>query len=305
VSVPCSLRVGPFTSNILLKKRYVMLYIAIFWLSLIPVLIEFWVYWQLLWSDTNALLFYLFLPLYGLLAYISLVFSALIVAKIFLEVANAIHKPKEGIFERNSSDKDYRYWNIRLVIKKYPAWISHRFPFPFLDNICFKLFGVKTRFSNSLFAGWIDTEFITFGKNVVVGQASIVQSSVIIGNLLIVKKVVIQDNVRIGAHSVVMPGTIIGENCVLAAHSLTTVEQHLEKNWIYVGIPAEKYKVNRFYENDIEELIDLNIDVEGIRERYEKLYERQERTQVSYLQRKKIKEEKVKHEKQRWEKVTS
>lgn len=303
MSVPCSLRVGPFTSNLLLKKRYLILYIAIIWLSLIPVLIEFWLYWQLLWSETNALYFYLFLPLFGLLAYVSLVFSGLFVAKIFLIVINVIHSPKEGIFERSYSDKDYRYWNIRLIVKKYPIWIAHKFPFPFLDNICLRLFGTKTGFRNSLFEGWVDTEFIEFGKNVIVGQASIIQSSVVIGNLLIVKKVIIKDNVKIGAHSVVMPGTIIEENCILAAHSLTTVDQHLEKDWIYVGIPCEKYKINGFNEDGLEELIDLNIDVDGIREKYEKLYERGERIHVGYLQRKKEKEEKIQQEKQRWQKA--
>ena len=264
---------------------------------------EFWFYWQLLWSDTNALHFYLFLPLFGLLAYVSLVLSGILVAKIFLIVINVIHSPREGVFERTHKDKDYRYWNIRLIIKKYPIWIAHKFPFPFMDNICLRLFGVKTSFSNSLFEGWVDTEFIEFGKNIIIGQASIVQSSVIIGNLLIVKKVIIKDNVKIGAHSIVMPGTIIEENCILAAHSLTTVEQRLEKDWIYVGIPCEKYKINAFNEDNLEELIELNINVDGIREKYEKLYERGERTQVGFLQRKKEKDEKIEQEKQRWQKV--
>jgi len=303
LSVPCSLRVGPFTSNLLLKKRYIAIYIAIIWLSFIPVLTEFWFYWQLLWNNTNALHFYLFLPLFGFLAYVSLVFSGLFVAKVFLIVINVIHPPKEGIFERTHSDKDYRYWNIRLIVKKYPVWIAHKFPFPFLDNICFKVFGVKTKISNSLFEGWVDTEFIEFGKNIIVGQASIIQSSVVIGNLLIVKKVKIKDNVKIGAHSIVMPGTFIGENCILAAHSLTTVDQRLEKNWIYVGIPAEKYKLNEFNKDGLEELIELNIDVDGIREKYEQLYDRGERTHVGYLQRKKEKEEKIEQEKQRWQKI--
>ena len=264
---------------------------------------EFWLYWQLLWSATNALHFYLFLPLFGLLAYVSLVLSGLFVAKIFLMIINAIHSPKEGVFERTHSNKDYRYWNIRLIIKKYPMWIAHKFPFPFLDNVCLRIFGVKTKLGNSLFEGWVDTEFIEFGKNVIVGQASIIQSSVVIGNLLIVKKVTIKDNVKIGAHSIVMPGTIIEENCILAAHSLTIVEQHLEKDWIYIGIPCEKYKINAFNKDNLEELIELNINVNGIREKYEKLYERGERTQISLLQRKKEKEEKIEQEKERWQRV--
>ena len=59
------------------------------------------------------------------------------------------------------------------------------------------MFGVKTRISNSLFEGWVDTEFLEFGKNVVVGQGAIVMSSMIIGNLLIIKKTLIDDEVRI------------------------------------------------------------------------------------------------------------
>ncbi|MEJ2250354.1 MAG: DapH/DapD/GlmU-related protein [Candidatus Lokiarchaeota archaeon] len=120
---------------------------------------------------------------------------------------------------RETSNKDYCYWSIRNTIKKWPIWLSHKFPFPFLDNICLKVFGVKTKFSNSLFEGWIDTEFIDIGNNVVLGQGSIIQSSIVIGNLLIIRKTKIGDNVRIGAHSVVMPGTKIGNNSILAASS--------------------------------------------------------------------------------------
>ena len=83
--------------------------------------------------------------------------------------------------------------------------------------------------TNSLFEGWVDTEFIDFGKNVVIGQGTIVQSAAIVGNLLIIKKTIIEDNVRIGALGVIMPGTHIGKNSVLAANSVTTVGQELEE----------------------------------------------------------------------------
>ncbi|MBY9014040.1 MAG: hypothetical protein KGD70_16905, partial [Candidatus Lokiarchaeota archaeon] len=160
--------------------------------------------------------------------YVTMVFTSLFFAKILLIIVNSIHEPIEGVFLRDASDKDYRYWSLRNTIKRWPVWLAHKFPFPFLDNICFKLFGVKTKFTNSLFEGWVDVEFIDFGDNVVVGQGSIVQSSVIIGNLLIIRKTVIGENVRIGAHAIVMPGTHIGKNSVLAANSVTTVEQELE-----------------------------------------------------------------------------
>jgi carbonic anhydrase/acetyltransferase-like protein (isoleucine patch superfamily) len=87
-----------------------------------------------------------------------------------------------------------------------------------------------------------------FGKNVVIGQGAIVQSSVIIGNLLIIKKTIIEENVRIGAHVIIMPGTHIRRDCILNTWSSTMVGQELEEGWIYNGGPAKKFKKNRFFE---------------------------------------------------------
>ena len=124
-----------------------------------------------------------------------------------------------------------------------------------MDNICLKLFGIKTKFANSLFEGFIDTEFIEFGKNVVVGQSAIIQSAVIVGNLFIIRKTIIEDNVVIGAHSVVMPGTHMKKNSILAGSSLTTVGQEVAENWVYLGAPAKKYKPNVFFEDGLEDII--------------------------------------------------
>ncbi len=187
--------------------------------------------------------------------YVSLVLVSLFFAKIVLLVVNSFHTPRTGVFLREESNKDYRYWSLRNTIKKWPVWLSHKLPFPFMDNICLKVFNVKTSFSNSLFEGWVDTEFIEFGKNVVVGQGSIIQSALIAGNLFIIRKTKIGDNSIIGAHSIVMPGTGIGENCILASSSTTNVNQELEDGWIYSGVPAKKHKKNRFFEDGLEYLL--------------------------------------------------
>ena len=239
MSISASLKVGPFTSNVLVRKRYLLYYLFLFWSSLFIVQYELWFYFALA-STWEAIWFLIFLPIIIVLMYFSLVLISIFLAKILLIIVNMIHPPKEGTFLRDISDKDYRFWSIRNTIKKWPTWLAHKFPFPFLDNICFKLFGVKTKFSNSLFEGWVDTEFIEFGNNVVVGQSSIIQSSIIIGNLLIIRKTVIGDNVRIGAHSIVMPGTKVGENTILAASSTTHISQELDAGWVYLGVPAKK-----------------------------------------------------------------
>lgn len=295
------MRVGPFTPTILARKRYLIFYFFLIWASVIPLLLEFWFYWRFLWYLPSPVHFYTYLPLLVFLMYVTIVFSAIFFAKVLLVIINAIHKPREGTFLRHPSDKDYRYWSLRNTIKRWPIWLAHRFPFPgILDNICFKVFGVKTKISNSLFEGWVDTEFIEFGKDVVVGQGSIVQGAVIIGNLLIIRKTVIEDNVRIGSHAIVMPGTHIGHNCILAANSVTTVGQVLEKNWIYVGIPAKKFKINYFFEDGLEDKLGHVEDVEALRERYEEMYTKRY-DELSYKERKELKREKKAEEKKRWE----
>ncbi|MFW9988007.1 MAG: DapH/DapD/GlmU-related protein [Candidatus Odinarchaeota archaeon] len=301
MSIPNTMRVGPFTPTILVKKRYLILYFLLIWISIIPVLLEFWVYWRFLWNYERPIHFYTFLPLLFFGMYVSIVFFSVLFAKILLIIINAIHKPREGVFLRIPEDKDYRYWSLRNTIKRWPVWLAHRFPFPFLDNICFKAFGVKTKFSNSLFEGWVDTEFIEFGKDVVVGQGAIIQSAVVIGNLLIIRKTMIEDDVRIGSHAIIMPGTHIENKCILAANSVTTIGQVLEKNFIYVGIPAKKFKKNFFFEDGLENRIGHVEDVEKLREKYEEIYTKRydQLTRKDRREKKRVKKE---EEKKRFDK---
>jgi acetyltransferase-like isoleucine patch superfamily enzyme len=264
------MRVGPFCASVLVKKKYMVLYIFLIWLTLLPAILEIWWYWQLLWYEVRPIHFYIFLPLVLFAIYVSTVFAAIIFTKILLVIINVLHKPREGVFLRDPSDKDYRYWSLRNTLKKWPTWLAHKFPFPFLDNICFKALGVKTKFSNSLFEGWVDTEFMEFGKNVVIGQGAIVQSSVIVGNLLIIKKTVIEENVRVGTHVIIMPGTHIGKNCILNTWSSTMVGQELEEGWIYNGSPAKKFKKNRFFEDiPIEKLSKSIGDIDLLLKKYD------------------------------------
>ncbi|MFX1453277.1 MAG: hypothetical protein ACFFCM_20755 [Promethearchaeota archaeon] len=253
MSAPSSLRVGPNTSLTLAKKRYIFLYIFLIWVSIFSIQFEFWLFWKL--YETKFIHFILFLPLTAFFIYITSILISLIFAKILLLIVNLIHKPREGVFLRDKSDKDYRYWSLRNTIKRWPIWISHNFPFPFIDNICLKMFGVKTKYSNSLFEGWVDTEFIEFGKNVVVGQGAVVQSALIVGNLFMIRKTIIEDNATIGSQSVILPGTHMKKNSILGGHSMTTVGQELEESWIYLGAPAKKFKKNVFFEDNLEDII--------------------------------------------------
>lgn len=138
------------------------------------------------------------------------------------------------------------------MVKKWPVWITHNFPMPYLDNILFKVLGVKTNLKNCMYEGWIDCEFIEFGKNIMVGVGSVVMGAVIIDDHLIIQKTIIEDKVIIGAHSLVAPGTKIGKGAILTAISSTHLNQVLEPGCVYKGIPAQRignYDVNEKIEN--------------------------------------------------------
>jgi carbonic anhydrase/acetyltransferase-like protein (isoleucine patch superfamily) len=304
MSIPNTMKIGPFLPKILAKRRYLIFHFFNMWVSIIPLILEFWIYWHFLWNYDRPIHFYTFLPLLFFGLYVSLVFSAIFFAKIVLVIVNWIRSPRQGTFLRHPADKDYCYWSIRNTIKKWPFWVAHKFPFPFLDNICFKVFGIKIALGNSLFEGWVDTEFIECGKNVVVGQGAIVQSAVIIGNLLIIKKTVIEDDVRIGSHAIISPGTHIGKRAVVASNTVTIVDQELEEGYVYVGIPAKKYKKNWFFEDGLQDKLGQVKDIEELIDKYEKIYIRRYDSKPGYKERRERRKEKKEAEKERYETAT-
>ena len=83
-----------------------------------------------------------------------------------------------------------------------------------------------------------------------------------------------------------MPGTQIENNVILAASSATTIGQKLENNWVYLGVPAKKYKRNLFYEDGLEEYLDKQVkDIEELRRRYEELYVKRHDESLSMKER--------------------
>jgi carbonic anhydrase/acetyltransferase-like protein (isoleucine patch superfamily) len=96
--------------------------------------------------------------------------------------------------------------------------------------------------SSSVLDSYIDSNFIKIGKDTILGEGSVILSSMRMGKYLFVKEVEIKDNVTIGNFSIVSPGTIIEKNVILGMGSYTKINQHLEEGWIYTGQPAEKLK---------------------------------------------------------------
>ena len=246
--IPTSLKAGPSTTNTLATNRYLIVYIFLIWLSIFP---EFFLLVQIMARfEISLMYFFLILPLYLFFGYFLVVFSSLFWSWLFLKIVSIFHRPREGYFERSIKNKDYRFWSLRAVIKKFPIWICHNFPVPWADTLAFKLFGNQVSFSTPTYDAWIDAEFLEIGHGTTIGQGSVIMTSMITTELLIIKRVKIGNHCLVGAHSVISPGTQIGDNTILGALSSTTFNQELETNWVYMGTPAVKYRPSIFRDED-------------------------------------------------------
>ncbi|TXT62624.1 MAG: Bacterial transferase hexapeptide (Six repeats) (modular protein) [Promethearchaeota archaeon] len=213
-----------------------------------PPIFWIWFYWS--YIGGFSVLFFLLFPIALLGAIFLLIISSAVISRFFLAIANIIHPPREGVFPRSTKDKDYCYWSLRAVIKKWPIWIARQLSIHYIETILLRIYGVKVGKMVSLHEGWVDTELIELGNDVRLGQGSLILSSFLANNKLILKKTVIEDGVIIGAHSVVFPGTKIEHNTILDSLSTTTVGQTLENEAVYRDSPCKKVFKNPHIKNE-------------------------------------------------------
>ena len=240
--------------------KFLAIYIPILWLSGLAICVYMYEYFIRLnfvklerWIPSI-----LFLPIALICMYFLFIFTALFFSKLFLILINLIHRPREGIFKAQIGDPDFEFWALRIEVKKLVVWLMRNCPFPWIDFIAFKWFGVDIDSSSHLQDSWTDIEFIKFGRRVMVGQAAVVMTSMVVGNYLIIKKVIFNDYALVGGVTAIAPGTVFGADTVLGAASITMPNQVLEPGWVYAGIPARKFRPNTVERRDIIAQVDVD-----------------------------------------------
>jgi len=234
----------PILTSPPIAKRFSVIFVFLIFIALSPTIYLFFTFYSNVLRSTVFNLMIVRLPIDILAWYFCFLLINLGVGKLLLILLDLIHKPKEGIFKIDLKDKDYFYYCFRATIKKFIFYIWNSFPVPWVTNLAFKICGMKADFKSTLFDGWVDSEFIEFGKNIMVGQGAIILSSNVIGDYMLLKKVIIGDHCIIGGYAVVSPGTVMEKGSVLGVWAMTNIGQRLEKDWTYIGQPARKFKNN-------------------------------------------------------------
>lgn len=228
--------------------KFIWLYIPILWFGGMLTMLQFVTFW----NDYSWIpwLFYLILPWVIIADLFIFLFGSLFVAKLLLIFVELLHKPREGVFNIKNEKRVYNFWCVRRILKKFIIWVMRNGPIPYIDILGFKMIGVKVSWSSSILDCWLDLEFVETGNRVFLGQGSALLSSMIIGDYLIIKKVILEDNVVLGGVAQISPGTIVRENTIIGAGTMTSFNQELEANWVYIGRPARKFKPNKYAESD-------------------------------------------------------
>ncbi|MBY9007514.1 MAG: hypothetical protein KGD63_12220 [Candidatus Lokiarchaeota archaeon] len=248
-----------------MNLKFLIVYIPIFWFSGILTLGYWWTYQPDYTLFHYAILFF-YIPLHIIAMFTIFTLSCVMFSKLILIVINLIHKPKQGIFYAEKGDHDFEFWCLRIEIKKLVMWLMNNWPLPYIDILVFRWFGTEIDFSSHLQDSWCDLEFVKFGRRVMVGQGAVVMSSMVIGKYLIIKEVILDDYAIVGGMSAVAPGTIFGKESMTGAFVVTAFDQILDPGWIYIGIPARKFKHNIDTVEKRAVITKKNIDEEEITE---------------------------------------
>ncbi len=238
---PASLKgVSPVPVDERIRRAILPLYYLIIIISFFPISILEYYYILAFWQDSYYFIFLLLFPFNLVIIIHLLQLSALIIAGLILKITNLIHAPKEGIFNRNVKDRDYLFWNIRNIIKKWPLYLTSSNPFPWWKNrFSLRFFGVKIGKHSIVDNSWLSSEFLKVGKNVILGMNSTLITFGIEQDKFFIRKILIEDEVLIGAKCSILPGTHIKRGAKLAAHSYTNYDEILEEQQLYGGHPAK------------------------------------------------------------------
>ena len=126
-----------------------------------------------------------------------------------------------------------RFWTAYL-----PIWLARALPLPWMDIICYRIFGVRIGKNVVAYEGYIDPEFVEIGDFTMTSLNICIFSHLIYHDKVIIKKVKIGKACVVGPQTIVSPGTIMQDGAVLGANSYTWIGQELEGDLIHVGIPV-------------------------------------------------------------------
>ena len=170
----------------------------------------------------------LFLLLYGLLS--ALFYRVLLRWRPLLP---GDYQMEESVFTR---------WKLLTVIYEFGRGALLPFTTVFSRPLVAKLFGAKLGRDLALGGRLADPYLIQIGDYAILGYNSVITPHAITSGYIMLREVRIGRGATVGVNVVVMPGVEIGEDAVVTAGSVVTMNTHIPPAELWGGIPARKIK---------------------------------------------------------------
>lgn len=142
---------------------------------------------------------------------------------------------------------------FKIFYKPFVMLYAKICPNSYIKKIGVKLLGKIHVYGNPYSMFSTEPWLITLGDNVYItdgvqfvthdGGTLILRKSV--PDLEITKPIIVGNDVYIGIHSIILPGSVIEDNCIIGAGSVVT--GHLKTGYVYAGVPAKAIKTIEKY----------------------------------------------------------
>lgn len=158
---------------------------------------------------------------------------------IFLRLVLRWHPIRTGSYTMESPV--FTYWKLLSVVYRLGQAALTPFTPVFLKPVVESLFGARVGTGVAL-GGTIDDPYmVTIGDGAILGHASLVSGNMIHGGKLTCGPITIGAGATVGVHSVLLPGTEIGENVTLMAGSYVLPNTKIPAGETWRGNPARKW----------------------------------------------------------------
>ncbi|MCO6434436.1 DapH/DapD/GlmU-related protein [Nitrosomonas nitrosa] len=163
---------------------------------------------------------------------------AFIVYRVFL----AIMPLPQGEIPKNSRAEFIYHVYVLFYLIFFNSIIRSRTPPIPLMRLIYLILGARLG-RNTYSSGLIyDPIFVRIGSDSVIGESALLVPHIIEGTRLAHYPIQIGSNVTIGAHAVVLAGTIIDDNAIVSAGAVVTKNTRIGPGEIWGGMPAKLLK---------------------------------------------------------------
>lgn len=161
---------------------------------------------------------------------------------IYLKILRFISPPADAVFSSSDNSIQCITWRQTVFAYECTASILTYITPVMLRPTLFRLLGAK--FGKGVLIGGkiVEPQMVEIGNYSFTGEMSLLMSHAIMKDTVVLKKIIIGNYVSVGAHAVIMPGVRIGDESIVAAGALVSMDAVIPPGEVWGGIPAKKIK---------------------------------------------------------------